>query len=62
MQQDNCNSVRNIICPVCQLMTYSTLLMINFFMITDTIFTVRRLVIFVCRLMMNVKLQDISMH
>ena len=35
--------------------------MINFFMITDTIFTVCRLVIFVRRLMMNVKLQDIAM-
>ena len=30
-------------------------------MITDTIFTVRRLVIFVHPLMMNVKLQDIAM-
>ena len=55
MQQDNRGSVGNIICPVRHLM-------INFFMITDTIFTVRRLVIFVRHLMMNVKLQDIVMH
>ena len=30
-------------------------------MITDTIFTVHRLVFFVHRLMMNVKLQDLAM-
>ena len=35
--------------------------MVNFVMITGTIFTVRQLMFFVCRLMKNVKLQDLAM-